>query len=121
MYTQLPAEMIHTRQEEIPARTIDPHEVQDVRADAPRSGRIPRRAGRAIAAVAVCVAATTVVAISDASANPQSAEHSSHVSASQLEREMRALQARGFVASSCEVGGTLMTNYRTNQSVLLSW
>jgi hypothetical protein len=34
---------------------------------------------------------------------------------------MRALSAKGFVATSCTVGGTLMTNYSTNRSVLVKW
>jgi hypothetical protein len=32
---------------------------------------------------------------------------------------MTALNAVGFVATSCEVSGTLMVNYRTNQSLIL--
>jgi hypothetical protein len=34
---------------------------------------------------------------------------------------MRTLRAQGFVATSCRVDGTLMTNYSTNQSVLVKW
>jgi len=122
MYTQLPAEMFFTHQEAIAARTTQlTHDVQDIRAAAPRSERGRRRAGRAIAALGLCVAATTAFAISDASAHQGRANRSNHVSAAQLQREMRALSAVGFVATSCEVGGTLMKNYSTNQSLLLSW
>lgn len=122
MYTQLPAEMIFTHQEEIPARTIQPlHGAHDIRATTPRSQRRRRRARRSIAALGLCVAATTAVAITDASAHPARANRNNHVSAAQLQREIRALTAVGFVATSCEVNGTLMENYSTNQSVLLSW
>lgn len=121
MYSLLYAEMIRARQEEIASRTIYPHDVQDVRAPAGRpSGRIRGRARRAIAALGVCIAATSAVAITDASANPQRTNRHTRVSAAQLAREIRALNTVGFVATSCEVGGMLMTNYSTDQSVLLS-
>jgi hypothetical protein len=83
--------------------------------------RIRRHAWKAVAVLGVCVAAITGTAISDASAHPEAAKQRTHVSARQLQREMNALNSVGFVASSCEVGGTLMTNYSTNQSVLLTW
>jgi hypothetical protein len=82
---------------------------------------ISRRASKAVAVLGVCVAATTGVAITDASAHPAAAKQATHISARQLDREMNALRSVGFVASSCEVGGTRMTNYSTGQSVLLTW
>ncbi|HYB25442.1 MAG TPA: hypothetical protein VEF89_02390 [Solirubrobacteraceae bacterium] len=122
MYSQLNAQMIRTRQEEIAARTIHPQDVVNVRADATSDrGPIRRRAWKGIAAFGVCVAATSVVAISDVSAHPRAAKQGNRVSTRQFQREMDALKATGFVASSCRVGGMVMTNYSTHQSVLLSW
>jgi len=122
MYSQLNAQMIRARQEEIAARTIHPQDIPDVRAGATsRSARSRRRAGKAIAAFGVCVAATTVVAIGEASAHPRAAEQRSRVSPRQFQTEMKERRVAGFVATSCEVGGMRMTNYSTNQSVLLRW
>lgn len=118
MYSQLYAPMIRTQQQEIAARTIHP----DVRAvAASRGGRVCRGAGKAVALFGVCAVAITGVAVSDASARQSGARQRIHVSAQQLERETRALEAVGFVPTACEVGGTLMTNDRTNQSLLLPW
>jgi hypothetical protein len=117
MYSLLYTDMIRTRQEEIASRTIHPHDVQDVGAAA---GRPSGRARRAIATLGVCVAAASAVAITDASANPQRTNRHTRVSAAQLAREIRAFNTVGFVATSCEAGGTLMTNYSTGQSLLLS-
>lgn len=120
MYSHLYTQMIRPEQEQIAARAIDRH-VQHARTvAASRRGGV-RRAGKAIAVFGVCVAAITGVAVSDASARQPGAQPRIHVSAQQLQRETSALEAVGFVPTSCEVGGTLMTNARTNQSLLLPW
>jgi hypothetical protein len=49
------------------------------------------------------------------------AEHAGHVSAQQLAREIRAFEAKGYVPTACIMGGTLMRNYRTGQSVTVKW
>jgi hypothetical protein len=122
MYSLLYAQTIRTRQEENADRAIHRQHIDDQgTGTTSRSGRIRRSAGKAVAVLGVCAAAMTGLAISDASAHPAAATRRTHVSARQLEREMHALNSVGFVASSCEVGGTRMTNYSTNQSVLLSW
>lgn len=131
MYSHLYTQMIRTEQEQIAARAIDRH-VQAVPAVAASRRAGVRRAGNAIAVFGVCVATITGVAVSNASGQPgtQQRSHVSaqsgaqqriHVSAQQLRRETSALEAVGFVPTSCEVGGTRMTNERTNQSLLLPW
>ena len=121
MYSHLYTQMTRLEQEQIAARAID-RQVQDVRGvAASRSGGVRRRAGKAIAVFGVCVAAITGVAVSGASARQSGAQQRIHVSAEQLQRETSALEAVGFVPTSCEVGGTRMTNDRTNQSLLLPW
>ena len=120
MYSHLYTQMIRPEQEQIAARVSDRH-VQDVRAVAVSRRGGFRRAGKASAVFGVCAAAITGVAVSDASARQPSAQQRIHVSAQQLQRETSALEAVGFVPTSCEVGGTLMTNDRTNQSLLLPW
>jgi hypothetical protein len=120
MYSHLYTPMIRTEQEQIATGAIDRH-VQDVSTVAASRRGSVRRAGKAIAVFGVCVAAITSVAVSDASAGQSRAQHRIHVSAQQLQRETSALESVGFVPTSCEVGGTLMTNDRTNQSLLLPW
>ena len=123
MYSLLNAQMIRTQQEEIASRAIQ-HQ-QDVRdvcaATASHRAGVRRRARKAIVVFGVCVAAATGVGISDASARPSGAQQRLHVSARQLQDEINALSSAGFVATSCEVGGTRMTNYSTGQSLLLPW
>lgn len=120
MYSHLYTQMIRPEQEQIAARAIDQH-VQAVRAvAASRRGGV-RRAGKAIAVFGVCAAVITGVAVSDASARQSGPQQRIHVSAQQLQRETSALEAVGFVPTACEVGGTRMTNDRTNQSLLLPW
>ena len=124
MYSLLHAQTIRMQQEEIAARAVRRPNIQDVRVAASRSGWIRRRAGKTAAAFGVCLAAIAGVAVSDASARAsrQSAPPQRiHLSAMQLQRETTALQAVGFVATSCELGGTRMTNYSTGQSLLLPW
>ena len=120
MYTNLPAEIFRTGQNERIAHTIHLEDVQDAAAvAAPRNRRMRRRLVTAIATLGVCVATSTVVA--DASANPQSRTSGRHASAVQLQREMHALESVGFVAASCRVDGMLMANYSTDQTVVLTW
>lgn len=119
MYSHLYTQMIRPEQEQIAARAINRH-VQDVPAGAASRRGGVRRAGNAIAVFGVCVAAITGVAVSNANGQSR-AQQRIHVSAQQLQREMSALEAVGFAPTSCEVGGTLMTNDRTNQSLLLPW
>ncbi|MBV8998377.1 MAG: hypothetical protein JO304_04915 [Solirubrobacterales bacterium] len=121
MYSLLYAQMIRTQPEEIAARAVRHAHAHDLRAAASGSGRIRSRAGKAIVAFAVCVATVTGVAISDASARQSAAPQRLRVSVRQLQYEINALSSVGFVATSCEVGGTRMTNYSTDQSLLLPW
>jgi hypothetical protein len=117
VYSQLHTQMIRSRQEEIAARTIHRHDAPDAGVGATwGSGRIRRLAGQVVAGLAVCTAATCFVAITDGSAR---ANRHSSVSARQFQREMNALERAGFVATSCEINGTLMKNYSTGKSVLL--
>jgi hypothetical protein len=112
-------EIVRLRQEEIAARAIESQRVQGVRAVAGR--RSGWGARRAIAALGVCAAASSFVAIDNASAHPRAAEQQpGRVSGAQLQHELNALKTVGFVATSCEVGGMRLTNYSTGQSVLLS-
>ena len=118
MYSPLPVQMMQTQQDEIAAHASQHQHVRDLRAASHR-GPIRRGAGKAIVALGVCAAVATVMAVSDASARQAAPQQRVHVSARQLQREINALNSVGFVATSCEVGGTRMKNYSTNQSVLL--
>jgi len=48
-------------------------------------------------------------------------QHHARISAPQLARDIRALEAKGYVPTSCTVTGTLMHNYVTDQSVTINW
>ena len=121
MYRNLHHHIILSPSQDIATRPTRAHDVEDIQATAarPRTRHLRRRT--AIAAISMCVAAATGIAIGGASANPRPKKPGSHVSAQKLQREMRTLRAEGFVATSCRVDGTLMTNYSTNQSVLVKW
>jgi hypothetical protein len=122
MYSHLPAEMFSPRHAELATSTIASQDVPDATAAVtPRRSRIRRGVATAVAALGVCVAATTVVAVNDATASPHPAKQSRHASATQFRSEMHALNGVGFTATSCMVSGMQMTNYSTNQSVLLTW
>ncbi len=120
MYRNLHHDIILSPPQDIAARPTRTHDVEDIQGTAARHRpRLRRLAG--IAAIGVSVAAATVMTVSGASANPRPEKHGIHISAQQLQREMRTLRAEGFIATSCTVGGTLMTNDSTNQSVLVKW
>jgi hypothetical protein len=114
-------EIARARQNEIATRTIHAHHRSDI--DAINGPRRPvaHRIGQAVAALGVCLVATTAVAISGADANSRPAKASRHTSAAQLAQKIAALEAKGYVQTSCTVGGTLMSDYRTGQSVLVTW
>jgi hypothetical protein len=118
MYRNLHHDIILTPPQDIPARPTPAHNDEDIQVTAARHHPRIRRLA-AIAASGVCVAATTVMTIGGASANPRPETRGNHISAQRLQQEMRTLRAEGFVATSCTVGGTLMTNYSTNQSILV--
>jgi hypothetical protein len=117
MYSLLHAQVIRTQQEQIAARAIHHVDVRVVSAS--RSRRLRRRAVNTVAALGVCIAAATGVAISEASAHQSAPRQGTEVSMRQLQREISALNSVGFVATSCEPGGTRMKNFRTGQSLLL--
>jgi hypothetical protein len=119
MYRNLHNDIILTPPQDIATRPTRAHDAEDIQAAARPRPRVRRRTP--IAAISMCVAATAGITIGSASANPRPKNPSSHVSARSLQREMRTLRAQGFVATSCRVDGTLMTNYSTNQSVLVKW
>jgi hypothetical protein len=120
MYRNLHHDIIFSPPQHIAARPTRAHEVEDIRAATARHRpRIRRLAG--IAAIGVSVAAATVMTVDGATASPRPEKRDIHISTQQLQREMRTLRAEGFIATSCTAGGAVMTNARTNQSVLIKW
>ena len=121
MSPHLHYEIARVRQNEIAARTRHAHHATEVRATAGRSRRsVTSRVGRAVVAVGVCLAlaATTV---SGAFASPSLARTGAHIPASQLSRDIRALEAKGYAPYQCTRKGTLMRNSRTGRFELVSW
>ena len=110
------------RQHEIAARTIHPHHVHESRASADRTRHsVSSRVGQTVAALGVCLAVTTTATVSGACAGPGAAQANGRVSAPQLNREIRALEAKGYVQWQCTTHGTLMRNPRTGRLVTVSW
>jgi hypothetical protein len=122
MPSQLHYQIARARQQEIASQAIHAHHQSDVRGTGGRRPRVGRRLGQAAAGLGVCLAASIVVTVSGAHANPPVVKHGAqHVSARQLARETRALEAKGYQPAACTVRGTLMRNYRTGQSVTIEW
>jgi coenzyme F420-reducing hydrogenase gamma subunit len=87
-----------------------------------RRRRVKHRLVQVVVALGVCVAAGCAVTVSDAHSNQRPMnQQAGHVSAQQLAREIRAFEAKGYVPTLCIVGGTLMRNYSTGQSVTVKW
>ena len=115
-------EIARARQQEIVSRVINSHRRHRTRPAGSRHRSIKHRVGQVAAALGVCVAAGT--AVTAATRNRISIpckQHAGHVSAQQLARKIRALEAKGYVPTSCTVSGTLMRNYSTGQSMTVKW
>jgi hypothetical protein len=115
-------EIARGHQHEIAARTIDPDGVNELRATTDRTRHSARaRVRQAVAVLGVCLAVATTATVSGACAGPFAAQANARVSASQLNREIRALEARGYVQWQCTTRGTLMRNPRTGRSITVRW
>ena len=119
MSPHLHYEIVRVQQNEIAARTLHAHHTAELGVTAGRSRRsVPSRVGKAVVAIGVCLAATTV---SGALASPRPVRTGGHISASQLSRDIRALEANGYTPYQCTRNGTLMRNSRSGQFKLVSW
>jgi hypothetical protein len=115
-------EIARGRQHEIAARAIHAHHVNDLRGTADHTRHSVRsRVGQAVAALGVCLAITTTATVSGACASPGAAHANGRVSAPQLNREIHALEAKGYVQSACTTRGMLMRNPRTRRLVTVRW
>jgi hypothetical protein len=111
-------EIARARQQEIVNHALSAHRSHDPRSTVERHRSVKHRLGQVVATVGVCVAAGTAVTVSGAHSNQHLIkQHAGHVSAQQLAREIHTFEAKGYVPTSCTVGGTLMRNYSTGQSV----
>jgi hypothetical protein len=115
MSPHLNYQIARARQQEIASHAINSHHGDAMRRTGNRHRSVRHRLAQVVTALAVCGAAGTVVAVSDAHPNQRPVRQ--HISAQQMGREMRALEAKGYVPTACTVNGTLMRNYRTGQSV----
>jgi hypothetical protein len=78
------------------------------------------RVGLTLAVVSTGFAAIAVVTNTGAHANPRPARAIVHVSPRRLAGEIRAFQARGYVAYQCTIAGTSMRDSRGNL-VSIEW
>jgi hypothetical protein len=115
-------EIARARQQEIVSRAMNSHRGRARRTTVDRYRSVKHRLVQVVAALGVCVAAGTAVTVSEAHLNQRPMkQHTGHVSAQQLAREIRSFEAKGYVPASCTVSGTLMRNYRTGQSVTVKF
>jgi hypothetical protein len=115
-------EIARSRQQEMVGRALNSHRRDATRTTADRHRGVKHRLVQVVAALAVFVAAGCAVTVSDAHSNQRPMnQQAGRMSAQQLAREIRAFEAKGYVPTSCIVGGTLMRNYGTGQSVTVKW
>lgn len=115
-------EIARAHQQEIVNHATNAHLNGAPRRALNRQRSVKRRLSQAVAMLAVCGAAGTAVTVSEAHSNQRPmTQHAGHISARQLEREIRAFEANGYVPTACTVSGTLMRNYRTGRSVTVKW
>ncbi len=116
MSPHLNAEVIRARQLEIAASAVHAHHRHELSAmsDRPRRFHVTRLRGAAVALGACLAVVGTGVATADAGA-------SAHKSPGQLQYQIRSLEAKGYVQTSCEVGSTRMFNPRTRSYAKVSW
>jgi predicted Abi (CAAX) family protease len=108
--------------EEIVSRAINPHQSHSGRTAGNWQRGVKHRLLQLVAVLGVCGAAGTAVTVSEAHSHQAfMTQHHVRISAQQVARETRALEAKGYVPTSCIVSGTLMRNYRTGQSVTVKW
>jgi hypothetical protein len=118
MSQQLHFEVAHARQLEIVSRAINSHRSHARRTDIDRHRSVGHRLVQVVAVLGVGVAAGIPFTVTGAHSNQRPMnQHAGHVSAQQLAREIRSLETKGYAPASCTVGGTLMRNYSTGQSV----
>ena len=122
MSPHLHYQIARARQQEIATRAINSHRSRAGKPTVNRHRSIVHRLAQVVAVLAVCVVATAVVAGGYAHSNQRPLkQRAGRVSAQQLAGQIRTLEAKGFVPTSCTVGGTLMRNYSTGQSVTVKW
>lgn len=117
MSPHLHHEIARARQQEIAARTARAHHAHEMPGTDDQRRPVRRRFGRAVAALSVCLGVATAATVGGAYANLAPVKTGGRVSAQQYAGEIRALEAKGYVPTSCTIGGTLMHNYRTGRSV----
>jgi tRNA A37 threonylcarbamoyladenosine synthetase subunit TsaC/SUA5/YrdC len=122
MSPHLHYQIARAHQREIVSRAMNSHRSDDTRPAVNRHRSVKHRVAQVAVALGACLAAGTAIAATDVHSNQRpTKQHARHVSAQQLDREIRAFEAKGYVPTSCTVSGTLMRNYRTGQSVTVKW
>ena len=119
MSSQLHAEMIRARQQEIAARAANAHHRYELDAAAgrsPRGGRsgVRRLAAATAATAGLCLAVTTATgttATRESATGGQARTEAVH-----LQSRVEQLDAKGYVERSCTRDGIVMINRRTGHS-----
>ncbi len=121
MSPHLNYEIARARQAEIAASVTRAHRLDEPRVpDGPGRRSIRSRLGHAAVAVGVCIAIATAVTVTGASATQRPAKAGGHLSVTQLNRQIRALEAKGYVPASCTTRGTLLRD-ANGQSKTINW
>ena len=113
-------EIARSRQHEMARRALNSHRSHTMRTAVNWRRSVKHRLVQVAAALSVCLAAGTAVTVSDAhSTQSPMKQHTVHLSAQQLMREIRAFEHKGYVPTACTVSGTLMRNYSTGQTAIV--
>lgn len=107
-------------QRETASPTINAHHRREVRAITGPRRIVRQRIIPVVAALGVSLAATTALADSGAHASPRAVKADFRASALQPALEIDALRAEGYTPAACTRSGTLMRNYHTDQSAIVS-
>lgn len=111
MSPHLNYKIARAHQDEIASRTINGRHLRDLADSATRPRRSVRsRVGQAAAGLGVCLAATTAMTVTGAHASQRPKQPAARNSASQLARDIRMFEAKGYVPWQCTPEGTLMRN-----------
>jgi len=118
MSPHLNAEVGRARQTEIAASTTHAQHMHEPRiANGPASRKSASRIRRGAAFAAGLCLAVTGTGVATASTGSSSR----HLSAGQLQYQVRQLEANGYMPTSCRVGSTRFYNARTHRFRTLEW
>jgi hypothetical protein len=109
MSTYLYYKIARAHQDEIASDTLNARRLRDLGTVTRARRSLRSQVSRAAAGLGICLAATTAMTVGAHASQPPK-QHGTGNSASQLARDIRAFEAKGYVPWQCTPAGTLMRN-----------